>query len=442
MLTKRQLSRARRQKRLSDEKKTQAIREVRELHAASSKPKRGAFGKVCDKYGVPARTLRRWLKNGVQDYAADVGGPGRRDAIPRELATNEILPWVQQMHQSGRPISQTDLCKAVGEWRTHKEYVDGKSQLNVDHDGNIAAPRMSDEWCDRFMLTYNLSLRKPSVLKTSTAFATEENILSIYPLLQDAVTKHNLLAHQIWNCDETHLSPPAPGKKVIVEKGTKTVNVHHDVHAPHISFNGFINAAGGCALLALVPQRAPQDGLSDDWKEAERKLRDVLPAGMQFKFQATSNGWQTTATFVDSLRFLRSITQGTQLVLFDAHSTHIGIEAATYARNNNIILIAFPSNVSVLMQPLDKGVYSPFKDAVTKQYNELRDAEGNVDVVGLVEAGMMAWKTSVVDKPPLLVSAFNARGLFPVDPSKAPAAPAKLIGINIHAPNKQKKYNK
>jgi len=364
----------------------------------------------------------------VANYEKDIRGPGPPDKISDEIAQQHIIPWINNMQQTGRPVSKLQLRKAVGEWITYKKYMAGDPLKYKD--GKPVFHVMSEDWAQRFLKRHNLSQRKASKLKSGTGMVTDDNLMSLYNLLGQLVEQRGFHAYQVWNIDETHLAPCGPSSDVIVPTGTKKLNQHHDEHSPHVSLTGFCSATGQIAVCAIVPQKSDTSDLSDAWKETQKQIKDIMPAGANFKLQASTSGWQTSSTFTEALRFLRSFTAGELLVLVDAHSTHIGIEATTYAEANQIFLVSFPANASVLIQPLDKGVYSPFKSSIRAQYNVATEKEIN-NVNKLVLLGMRAWRIAVTEKPENIVNAFADNGIFPVDAGKRPRAPAAILGTRL-----------
>jgi hypothetical protein len=54
-------------------------------------------------------------------------------------------------------------------------------------------------------------------------------------------------------------------------------------------------------------------------------------------------------------------TSDVKLLLLDSHSSHRTLEFTIYAVEHNIITYAFPSHLTHILQPLDVGIFQPYK---------------------------------------------------------------------------------
>ena len=61
--------------------------------------------------------------------------------------------------------------------------------------------------------------------------------------------------------------------------------------------------------------------------------------------------------------FIPSIREGPVLLIYDGHSSHIGIQVIKLVIKNKIHLLRSPSHTTHLLQPLDVGVYGPIRTA-------------------------------------------------------------------------------
>jgi hypothetical protein len=53
--------------------------------------------------------------------------------------------------------------------------------------------------------------------------------------------------------------------------------------------------------------------------------------------------------------------EGTKILIFDGHITHISLQVIYEARNNKIHIILLPAHTTHFLQPLDGGVFSSLK---------------------------------------------------------------------------------
>ena len=86
-------------------------------------------------------------------------------------------------------------------------------------------------------------------------------------------------------------------------------------------------------------------------------------------------GWSNTKIFQMYLNehFLKYVPTNKDeplLLLYDGHSSHINVPLIEWAQKHNIILFLLHAHTSHLLQPLDVGVFGPFK---VSYYNECRN---------------------------------------------------------------------
>lgn len=83
--------------------------------------------------------------------------------------------------------------------------------------------------------------------------------------------------------------------------------------------------------------------------------------------RTANKGWMTIDLFVDFLQHFTSYintTTGKVLLIVDAASQHLSLEAVQFAHQHNIILAVIPAHCTYLMQPLDVSFFAPFKRAL------------------------------------------------------------------------------
>jgi hypothetical protein len=147
------------------------------------------------------------------------------------------------------------------------------------------------------------------------------------------------------------------------------------------------------------------------------------PLGDGYCIDVTPNGYITDETFYDWLveKFdvcskMRQVGEY-RLLLLDGHTTHITIEVVEFCREEKILPFLTPPHLTHLVQPLDVGVFGPWK----KYYTDAIDAS--------FQSG--CWKfdkmelLSVLDgfrkktfKGSSIRSAWEKAGLFPFHPER------------------------
>lgn len=81
---------------------------------------------------------------------------------------------------------------------------------------------------------------------------------------------------------------------------------------------------------------------------------------------AHSSGWMTKENFVKVLRHFINHSgasiENQCLLLLDNHQSHVNLDVIKLAKENGVHLLTFPPHCSHRLQPLDVGVYGPFKN--------------------------------------------------------------------------------
>ncbi|KAJ8965879.1 hypothetical protein NQ314_003859 [Rhamnusium bicolor] len=107
----------------------------------------------------------------------------------------------------------------------------------------------------------------------------------------------------------------------------------------------------------------------------------------------TDSGYMNSLRFVDYLEHSRKYTNPTAdspiLLMLDNHISHNSLQAITYAKNNNILLLSLPPHSSHRTRPLDRHFFRPLK----AYYDDLCDN----------------WTTS---NPGEVVTEYHIAGLF------------------------------
>lgn len=83
-----------------------------------------------------------------------------------------------------------------------------------------------------------------------------------------------------------------------------------------------------------------------------------------------SSGWMTEKEFTVFMDHFIKHSKPTKeepvLLLLDNHSSDVNIGVVEKCKENNVILLSFPPHCFHNLQPLDVGVYGPFKNYVNR----------------------------------------------------------------------------
>jgi hypothetical protein len=131
----------------------------------------------------------------------------------------------------------------------------------------------------------------------------------------------------------------------------------------------------------------------------------------------TKKGWMDAPIFKHFLEHFNNhaVKERPVILLVDSVSSHISMSVFEYAKGNGIELYRLVPNATHLMQPLDKGVFGPFKQRwhqVVRQHN--RANPGNL--IGKENfAAKLKDAFLLFYKPLTVINAFKASGIYPVD---------------------------
>ena len=120
---------------------------------------------------------------------------------------------------------------------------------------------------------------------------------------------------------------------------------------------------------------------------------------------------------------------GKVLLLFDGHGSHIDFETSRIARENGVVLMSLPPHCTHILQPLDRTVFGPLKQAYESAalaQKNLTRRTINEGVFGKIFAD--AWKHALNSS--LITDAFDHCGIFPINadrPKYSLTAPNRLF---------------
>lgn len=145
------------------------------------------------------------------------------------------------------------------------------------------------------------------------------------------------------------------------------------------------------------------------------------------RYTLSESGWSTTSVFKQYMEehFITHVRVGSEdsqpiLLIVDGHSTHTSREAIQWALTKNIILFVLPAHTSHVLQPLDVGVFGPFK-----RYFYSECAAYMTDNLGKVvtkyEMASVACKAYLKAMTPQnIISAFRRTGIYPLRKDAVP----------------------
>ena len=119
---------------------------------------------------------------------------------------------------------------------------------------------------------------------------------------------------------------------------------------------------------------------------------------------------------------MQSLLESGHVILFvDGHHSHISIKLVQLAREKNVELICLPPHTTHILQPLDVGVYGPFKQEwrrILKDYKTSTRA-ASVSKQVFPSLNRKLWDKAI--KPQHCISGFRQSGIYPFNTSAIPS---------------------
>ncbi|CAH2097797.1 unnamed protein product [Euphydryas editha] len=293
------------------------------------------------KYGVPRMTIMDHVnrKRGISKTL------GRNTALSPDIERN-LATSLHTMEKYGFALSRKEVLQMVG------DYVKKNTLITPFKNG---IPRK--DWFLAFRKRQGLSLKKPQGIEYARKTAIDPFIVFPYfDLLEKTIRELNLTdkPEAIWNIDETSFSKDPAKTKVVGAKGHAATRVISSPGRDNTTVLLGANAAGDKAPPLIIYKGK---NVWDTWISP-----DAYPGT---SYAATKNGWMETEifemffkkTFIPLINDQRPI-----LLIYDGHSTHVGLNIIEEARKENVTILKLPPHSSHVLQPLDIAVMKSFKD--------------------------------------------------------------------------------
>lgn len=260
-----------------------------------------------------------------------------------------------------------------------------------------------------------LSRRIAQNLPKNRAEACSDEVMRDFAKKLKATIERNNLENKpqnIFNCDETGFQTDVGIQKILCRKGSR--NPHKVVGS--VTKSTYTVLVCCSAIGDYLPLYINYKGfhLYSNW--CQNGPKDAV-------YNCSPSGWMESAQFASWFEnvFIKHTAhlEGTKLLIFDGHNSHLTIPLIELACANNIELFCLPAHTSHALQPLDVGVFKGVKNAwrnVLKTYYQDSGCK-NVDKVvfpsllrKLEESGCFSRANAI--------GGFEGSGIFPLNEEK------------------------
>lgn len=317
------------------------------LHAVRTG--RASANAAAKAYGVPRSTIGDYMRDNRDDKSKSGRGP----VVPKDIE-DEVVNHILQAAERGFGVTRQQLLHKVGR-------MCQTVGLKTPFAGGIPGKF----WWEGFKQRHpEVTLRTPEALSTCRARCMNSVVVGRYFMELESIMRENGLMgkpHLIWNADESGVQFCHRPVKVCARVGSRNVPGRVGTSRDSVTMMCSINASGTVMPPLFITKGKTRKCL-DLYKTSE------APEGSCFSFQ--KNAWMEDILATEWFEnvFLRHCGQERpQLLLWDSHHSHETLEVLQKAKQNDIIVMAFPPHTTHHLCPLDRCLFGPFK----KQWNSV-----------------------------------------------------------------------
>ncbi|XP_071848782.1 uncharacterized protein [Apostichopus japonicus] len=356
---------------------------LRALHLV--RKKRWAVRKAAIICGVPRSSLYDKV-TGRSKVGVQHGAPTLFTKEEEKL----LADHVKYFAKIGYPLGRKGFLRLA----TNSAIFAGKK-----HDGGRL---ITDAWLQRYLKRWpELKLAKPQKLGIKRAQAmSRETVDSYFNELETIMNRYSLTdkPHLIFNIDET-----------VFQTDLRSLNT--------------ITSERGALTTVLATSNATGNALPPFFIYKEKPLMDELKEGAYpgSKFHMSESGWSNGDIFQTYLEehFLKFIPNRDSdqhvLLLYDGYNSNISVPLIEIAKSHNIILFVLPPHTSHVLQPLDKGIFSPLKSHYNSECESYMRENPGEKITRYNMTKLVSQSYAKAFSPSNLFTAFKSTGIFPTN---------------------------
>ena len=136
-------------------------------------------------------------------------------------------------------------------------------------------------------------------------------------------------------------------------------------------------------------------------------------------FDAQPSGWICKESFLKWLKMFAQRVNPTEenpvLLIVDGHASHKELDVITFARSHNIHMLSLPPHTTHKLQPLDRAIMKPFKNAYNEACSSWMRKYSNMKITLKDVAGLVGSAFCKICRMELAQSAFSCTGIYPLN---------------------------
>lgn len=349
-------------------------------------------------YGVPRKTITRHLRGEVKEP----GTLGRFKPVLGHEFETALMDHALQLQQMLFGFTTVEFRKLAYELA---------ERLGIQHPFSHDTKMAGRDWLTSFLRRHKeISLRDPE--PTSIARAVGFNKPSVdrfFSVYKQELEKDNFTAQQVWNVDETGLTPVHKPGKILAKTGQKQVGkITSGEKGETMTVVSAVSAGGAFVPPMLIFKRK---------RMSELLLKGSPPGTIG---GVSANGWIDMDLFLQWLKhFVKNVKptpDNKALIVMDGHVTHKSLAVIEYARQNSVVMLCLPPHTTHRMQPLDKTVFGPLKTAYNAACDKFMVSHPGRRISAYDQAELFTDAYLKVATMKNAITGFSSTGLWPFNP--------------------------
>ena len=316
-----------------------------------------------------------------------------------------LVEWLERERQQGRPPTRDNIISEAT-----RMYND--SVRTHDRPSTTLTLKSMEKWWPLFLRRHpevsgRLAQHAESV-RVDKELTKDEWTTWLNESLSPALAKARYDPHYVFNEEESGLFIDFDTRslKVYVLRGTTTCATRRGYDTHHVTLVACVSADG----FYVRPSQL--------WPSALTRGDLFQHQACPILVKATKTGWSSEDIFIEWLREFASLTSPTAspykavVLIVEGSKTHLTRAIIEEAVKLGVHLVALPSHLTDVVQPLDVNVFGPFKAALKKRQREWRAKNRDKSITPslFVQFVTESWMQFVT--PSVIMSGFKRAGII------------------------------